>query len=93
MEAKNTIKQDAMKFPDDNEVTHYLCCKDKAYNRSNMVKGGLGLLTAREHSSAWQGAMVTGMEVAAINAGTQFAFPFLFSSAVGVGLSNLIHVT
>lgn len=93
MEAKNTIKQDTMKFPDDNEVRHYLCWKDKAYNESNMVKGGLGLLTARERSSAWQGAMVTGKEVAAINAGTQFAFPFLFSSTVGVGLSNSIHVT
>lgn len=35
------------------------------------MKGGLGLLTAREGSSARQGAMVTGMEVAAISAGTR----------------------
>lgn len=52
MEEKNTIKQDTMKFPDDNEVRHYLCWKDKAYNESNMVKVGLGLLTARERSLA-----------------------------------------
>lgn len=35
---------------------------------------------------------MTGMEVAAINAGTQFAFPFLFSPSGGVGRSNLVHV-
>lgn len=92
MEAKNTIKEDAVKFPDDNKVRHYLCCKDKTYNKSNMMKGGLGLFTVRECSSAWQGATVRGMEVAAINAGTQFAFPFLLSPSGRIGLSNLVHV-
>lgn len=69
-----------------------ICAARTKHNKSNMMKGGFGLFSARECSSAWQGAMVTGMEVAAINAGTQFAFPFLFSSAVGVGLPNLVYV-